>query len=102
MSLVRVIVYSSGIWWIVLGVPALGWLARALPPQHPLAYVAAAAWVLGVVPAFVLSGGGTDNLRVDLRAAWQALRTWLLIVGGIAAAGIVLSIVIRGLIYLGL
>lgn len=95
MSLIRFLVHSAGIWWILLGVPALGWMAHVLPPQHPLAYVAAFVWVCGVVPACVLSGTSSSRMGTDFRAAWRAFRAWFLIVGSIAAGGIVLSLIVR-------
>lgn len=94
MSWVRFIVHSAGIWWILLGVPALGWMAHALPSQHPLAFVATFIWVAGVVPACVLSGTSSRSMPADFRAAWRAFRTWFAVVGTIAAAGIVLSLIL--------
>ena len=94
MSLIRFIVHSAGIWWILLGVPALGWMARVLPSQHPLGYVAAFVWVCGVVPACVLSGTSSRSMPADFRAAWRAFRTWFAVVGTIAAAGIALSLIL--------
>lgn len=94
MSIVRFIVHSAGIWWILLGVPALGWMASVLPPQHPLAFVAAAVWVCGVVPACVLSATASNSLSAGFRSAWQAFRAWFLIVGSIGLAGVVLSLII--------
>lgn len=95
MSLVRFIVHSAGIWWILLGVPALGMLARVLPAQHPVVIACAALWVAGVVPACVLSGTSSRSLPADFRAAWRAFRTWFAVVGAIAAVGIILSLIIR-------
>lgn len=95
MTLIRLLTHTAGIWWILLGVPALGWMASVLPPQHPAAYVAAFVWVCGVVPTCVLSGTSSKSLPADFRAAWRAFRTWFTIVGSIAAVGIVLSLIIR-------
>jgi len=95
MVLIRFLTHTAGVWWILLGVPALGWMASALPPQHPAAYVAAFVWVCGVVPACVLSGTSSKNLPAGFRAAWRAFRTWFTIVGTIALAGIILSLVIH-------
>ncbi|WP_284459621.1 hypothetical protein [Cupriavidus campinensis] len=95
MSLIRFLVHSAGIWWILLGVPALGWISTTLPAMHPAVFAAAAVWVAGVVPACVLSGTSSRNLPADFRAAWRAFRTWFLVVGTIAAAGIGLSLIIR-------
>lgn len=95
MSLIRFLVHSAGIWWIALGVPALGWLASAMPARDPLVIAAAALWVAGVVPACVLSGTSSRSLPADFRAAWRAFRTWALVVGSIAAVGIALSLAIR-------
>ena len=94
MSWVRFIVHSAGIWWILLGVPALGMLACALPAQHPVVIACAALWVAGVIPACVLSGTSSASLPADFRAAWRAFRTWFAVVGTIAAAGIALSLVL--------
>ena len=95
MVLIRFLTHTAGVWWILLGVPALGMLAAVLPSQHPIAYVAAFVWVCGVVPACVLSGTSSRNLPADFRAAWRAFRAWFCIVGTIAAAGIILSLIIR-------
>lgn len=95
MSLIRFLVHSAGIWWIFLGVPLLGALANALPSQHPAVAAAAALWVMGVVPACVLSGTASQSLAAGFRAAWRAFKVWLAIVGSIAAAGIILSLIIR-------
>lgn len=94
MSWVRFIVHSAGIWWILLGVPALGLLSRALPGQHPAVIACAALWVAGVVPACVLSGTSSRSMPADFRAAWRAFRTWSAVVGTIAAAGIALSLIL--------
>lgn len=93
--MIRFITHTAGIWWILLGIPLLGMLATALPPQHPVVIACAALWVAGVVPACVLSGTSSKNLPADFRAAWRAFRTWFSVVGTIAAAGIVLSLIIR-------
>lgn len=95
MSLIRILVHTAGIWWILLGVPLLGWISTALAPMHPVVFIAAALWVAGVVPACVLSGTSSKNLPADFRAAWRAFRTWFLIVGSIGAAGVLLSLVIH-------
>lgn len=95
MSLIRFLVHTAGIWWILLGVPALGALAQSMPPQHPAMFVAAAVWVAGVVPACVLSGTSSRSMPADFRAAWRAFRMWFAIVGSIAAVGIILSLIIR-------
>ena len=95
MSLIRFFVHTAGIWWLLLGVPALGWISSALPPMHPAVFIAAAVWVAGVVPSCVLSGTSSKSLPADFRAAWRAFRTWFSIVGSIALAGIILSLIIR-------
>lgn len=95
MSLIRFLVHTAGIWWILVGIPLLGMLASAMPAQHPAVIAAAALWTAGVVPACVLSGTSSRSLPADFRAAWRAFRTWFGIVGTIAAAAIVLSLIIR-------
>lgn len=89
MSLIRSLVYTAGIWWILLGIPTLGALAGSMPPQHPSVALAAFVWVVGVVPACVLSASEGKPLRVAFRNAYQAGRTWCLIVGGMALVAIV-------------
>jgi hypothetical protein len=95
MVLIRFITHTAGVWWILLGIPLLGVLASAFPAQHPVVIACAALWVSGVVPACVLSGTSSKSVPADFRAAWRAFRTWFAIVGAIAAAGIVLSLIIR-------
>lgn len=94
MSLIRFIVQSAGIWWILLGIPTLGALAGTMPPQHPLVALAAFVWVVGVVPACVLSASSGRSLAAGFRSAWEAGRMWCAVVGSIAAVGVILSLII--------
>lgn len=95
MPLIRILVQTAGAWWILVGVPVLGVLANSLPSQHPLVVAAAIVWVVGVVPACVLSASSGKSLVAGFRAAWRALRTWVCIVGSIALAGALLSLAIH-------
>lgn len=95
MSLIRFLVQSAGVWWIFLGIPTLGAIAGAMPPRHPLVALAAFIWVVGVIPACVLSGTAGRPMRASFKAAYEAGRTWLLIVGSIGAAGVLLALAIR-------
>ncbi|HJS34989.1 MAG TPA: hypothetical protein VJ766_05830 [Pseudoxanthomonas sp.] len=95
MSWFRFLVHSAGIWWILLGIPLLGWISSKLPPLDPVVLIAAAVWVTGVIPTCVLSGTSSRSMPTDFRAAWRAFRTWFAVVGTIAAAGVILSLIIR-------
>lgn len=95
MVILRFILNSAGVWWLFGGLFGLGAIAHHMTGMRPVLLVLSIVWLLGIVPACVLSAQSSNNPANDLRAAWHATKSYLFALsivfgGGLALAGVIL------------
>lgn len=92
MAILRFVLNTAGVWWIAGGVALINPIISAGAPRAVVgAY--AFVWLVGIIPAVVLSARSSNHPRQDLHVALMALREYLVCMAIIVGIGIVLGLV---------
>lgn len=91
MVILRIVLNTAALWWFFGGC----WLLLTIGPKmsgSDALGMLTLTWMVGIVPACVLSAQSSMKPMDDLRAAWYAFKGYMLVMGIIFGVGAILTL----------